>query len=53
VVVHPIHAKDELVSGLCDACAELSAGIGKTEGTILRYERAVEVVDVLGAPAMG
>ena len=53
VVIHPICAEDELVSGLCNACAELLAGIRKTEGMILRYERAVEVVDVLGAHAMG
>ena len=46
VVIHPIHAEDELVSSLCDAHVESLAGIGKTEGTILGYERAVEVVDV-------
>jgi len=53
VVVHPIRAEDELVSGLRDTRAESLAGIGKTEGAILGYERAVEVVDVLCVLAMG
>jgi len=46
MVIYPIHTKDKLVSGLCDACEELLAGIGKTEGMILGYERVVEVVDI-------
>ena len=53
MVIHPIRAEDELVSGLCDACVESLAGIGKTEGAILGYERAVEVSRYLGALAMG
>jgi len=39
-------AKDKLVSSLCDAHAESLAGIRKTEGAILRYERVVEVVNI-------
>ena len=46
VVIHPICPEDELVNGLYDACAESLAGIGKTKGTILGYERAVEVVNI-------
>jgi len=53
MVIHPICAEDKLVSGLCDACVESLAGIGKTKGMILGYERVVEVVNILGALVMG
>ena len=46
VVIHPIHTEDKLVSSLCDAHVESLAGIRKTKGAILGYERAVEVVNI-------
>jgi len=53
VIVHPIRAQTELVSGLRDAGKEPLLRIGKTERAILGYEGAVDVVDVLGALAVG
>ena len=53
VVVHPIRTQTELASGLRDAGSKPLLRIGKTERAILGYEGAVDVVDVLGALAVG
>jgi len=53
VVVHPIRAKTELVSGFRDAGSEPLLCVGKTEHFVLGDEGTVDVVDVLGALAVG
>ena len=53
MVVYPLRAQTELASGLRDAGSESLLRIGKTERAILGYEGAVDVVDVLGALAVG
>ena len=53
MVVHPIGAETELASGLRDAGSESLLGVRETERSILGYERTVDVVDVLGALAVG
>jgi hypothetical protein len=51
--VHPVGGKVKSVSGLRDADAEPLLGIRETQPTILAHERAVDVVDFLGALAVG
>ena len=53
VVVHPIRAKTELASGFRDAGPEPLLRVGKTERLVLGDEGPVDVVDVLGALAVG
>ena len=53
MIVHPIRAQTELASDLRDAGPESLLRIGKTERAILGYEGPVDVVDVLGALAVG
>lgn len=55
VVVHPIHAKTELGSGLHDTCSELLLFIGKTECARLEYKDKgqVDVVNAIGALVVG
>jgi len=53
VVVHPIRAETELVSGFRDAGSEPLLRVGNTERFVLGDEGAVDVVDVLGALAVG
>ena len=53
MVVHPIRAHTELASGFRDAGSELLLRVGKTEYFVLGDEGAVDVVDVLGALAVG
>ena len=50
VVVHPVRAEFEMVSGHLDAGTKSLFGIPEAERGILSYERAVDVVDVLGVP---
>jgi len=51
--VRPIHARIELASGFPNTCSELLLCIGKTKHAILGYKGMVDVVDVLGALAVG
>ena len=53
MVVHPIRAQTELAGGFRDAGPESLLRIGKIERAILGYEGAVDIVDVLGALAVG
>ena len=53
VVVHPVRAKTELASGFRDAGSEPMLRVWKTERLVLGDEGAVDVVDVLGALAVG
>lgn len=52
VVVHPIGAEVKHVCGLRDTPTESLLGIRETQCSILLYERAVDVVDVLCAVAV-
>ena len=49
MVVHPVHAETELTRGLSDEGPDVLLGFGETERAVLGHERAVDVVDVLGA----
>ena len=53
VIVHPIRAETELEGGLGDAGPETLLGVVKPERAVLGHEGAVDVVDILGALAVG
>jgi hypothetical protein len=53
VIVHPIGAEVELVCGLRDTSPESLFGIRETQCAILLHERAMDIVDVLCAVAVG
>jgi hypothetical protein len=52
VIIHPVSTEVEPVCGLGDASPESLFGIGETQCSILLYERAVDIVDVLCAVAV-
>jgi hypothetical protein len=51
VMVHPVCAKFKMASGHLDAATKPLLGIPEAQRGVLSYERAVDVVDVLGVPA--
>jgi hypothetical protein len=52
VMVHPVSAEFKIVSGLLEAGIKPLFGIPEAQRGILSYERAVNVIDVLGVPAV-
>jgi len=53
MVIHPICTQTKLVSSFRDAGSKSLLCIGETECAILGYEGVVDVVNILGALAVG